>query len=106
MLFETNEISETENFLKTVLTRYNEVPLRYYEFAVELGGKVIGGVSIHLNEDLLSGEMGWICNPLYWNKGYISEAAIALKEYALNTLKLNYICAHCDSRNDASRRIM
>jgi [ribosomal protein S5]-alanine N-acetyltransferase len=73
---------------------------------VELDHHVIGAVSIHLSEDLIEGEMGWISNNEHWGHGYITEAATALKEFAIIELKVKRIIAHCDSRNIGSMRVM
>lgn len=52
------------------------------------------------------GEIGWIISKKYWGKGYVTEAAKAIIEFAKNDLKLKKIIAHCDSENVASYKVM
>jgi len=107
MLFGPNTYEDTTHFVHLIVdTWYKETPMRHYEMVVEKEGNVLGAVSIHLSEDLEEGEMGWISLSEYWGNGYITEAALALKEFAIIELKIKKIVAHCDSRNIASIRVM
>jgi len=107
MLFGPNTYEETSNFVHLIIdTWYKEIPMRHYEMVVEKDGAILGAVSIHLSEDLEEGEMGWISHQGYWGHGYITEAAQALKEFAIIELKVKRIVAHCDSRNIGSIRVM
>lgn len=69
-------------------------------------GLQIGAVSVALNDLRNTGELGWIINKRYWKKGLALEAALAIKEFALNVLKLQKLVAHCDYRNTASFYLM
>lgn len=59
-----------------------------------------------MNEQRTEGELGWILNKNYWRKGYGTEAAMAVKDFAINDLRVFALIAHCDYRNSASRNIM
>ena len=50
--------------------------------------------------------MGWILNKEYWHQGIAFEAAAAIKSFAISTLKLQKLIAHCDYRNTASYSLM
>ena len=78
----------------------------FYEFAIELDGKLIGSISVYLSDNRASGDLGWILNKKYWNNGYATEAAKALKDFALNILQVKKLTANCDYRNIASSRVM
>ncbi|MBU1142201.1 MAG: GNAT family N-acetyltransferase [Firmicutes bacterium] len=107
MLFGPNTLEETKSFVHLIVeTWYHEEPLKHYEMIVEKDGQVLGAVSIHLADDLLEGEMGWILKSSYWNQGYITEAATALKEFAIMELKVKRIVSHCDARNIGSMKVM
>ena len=45
-------------------------------------------------------------NKLYWRKGYTLEAAKALMEYSNIELGVTKFCAHCDTENIGSYRVM
>ena len=87
MIFLPNDtVQETEYFLqKAVFEWAKELP-QFYEFAITLGGRHIGTVSISLSEDRQTGELGWIINKKYQGNGYVTEAAGAVLDFSVNTL--------------------
>lgn len=99
-------MDETAEFLSGVTKEWEKDAPSFYEFAIELDGQQIGAVSVYLNDSHDSGELGWILNKKYWHSGYATEAAIALKDFALNTLHVKRLTAGCDCRNTASSRVM
>ena len=99
-------LEETEEFLTQASAEWRKNEPQFYEFAVDLDGLHIGGISITLGETLREGELGWILHKNYWKKGYATEAARAVKDFAINDLHVSRLIAHCDSRNTASRRLM
>ncbi len=107
MYFLPNKTMEdTRSFLQYVTAEWQKDAPATYELAVVLEGRQIGAVSVALNETRTEGEMGWIINKRYWHKGYAYEAACAVRDFALNTLKLPRIIAQCDYRNENSYRLM
>jgi ribosomal-protein-alanine N-acetyltransferase len=78
----------------------------YYEFAIIFDGLQIGAISVALNDERNIGEMGWIINKRYWKRGIALEAALAIKDFAIYTLNLSKIVAHCDYRNVSSYNLM
>ena len=101
-----DDIGETKAFLEKAWAQWNTENPSFYEFAIDLAGKHIGAVGLYLNELRTVGELGWILHKAYWAKGYCTEAAMAVKEFALKELKLTELVAHCDSENIASARVM
>lgn len=97
---------ETSSFLKCVTDEWKKDKPSFYEFAVVLDGLHIGAISLYLDEAHKTGELGWILNKQYQQKGYACEAALAVKDFALNALHLKRIVAQCDYRNDPSRKLM
>lgn len=97
---------ETEQFLSEAEHEWEREQPQYYEFAVVLDGKHIGAVDVYLNELRTEGELGWIINKLYWGNGYGVEAAAAVRDFALNSLKVHRLFACCDQRNITSSRVM
>ncbi len=76
-----------------------------YNFMIELKSehKVIGSIGIHnLNfNNGIAGTGSWI-NKNYWKKGYITEAKIAVNNFAFNKLKLRKLETEVFSDNKAS----
>lgn len=97
---------ETAAFLQRVTDEWQKAEPCFYEFAIVLRGEQIGAVSIALDEQRKVGELGWIVNKRYWKTGVATEAALAVKEFALHTLGLHKLIANCDARNTNSYRLM
>ena len=97
---------ETRQFLRYVITQWKSNEQECYTLAIDLDGKHIGAVSISLKENGLVGELGWIISKAHWGKGYATEAARAIVEFAQDELGLIKIIARCDYRNAASCRVM
>lgn len=107
MLFGPNTYEESKSFVSKIINEYYaEDPVKHLEYAIELGGLMIGGVSIHIDFESKTGEMGWILNPQYHRNGIVSEAAGALKNYVIDKHKILKVIAKCDSRNIASQGVM
>lgn len=107
MMFLPHEtIEETLKFLTCVSKEWEKSQPTFYEFAVMLNGLHIGAVSIYLDETRENGELGWILNRKYQKMGYASEAARAVKDFALDVLSLKKLIAQCDYRNAPSYRLM
>ena len=51
-------------------------------------------------------ELGWTLNKRFRGNGYITEAAKAIMEYAINELHVIEVFAHCDTRNTPSANVM
>lgn len=107
MIYLPNDtIEDTKEFLLNAASEWKKENPSFYEFAITLNGKHIGAISLYLDDTLPEGELGWIIHKDYWRNGYITEAATAIKEFAVHDLKVTKLIAHCDSRNIGSSRIM
>lgn len=107
MYFPKETTEETADFLSCVTDEWEKSEPTFYEFAILLDGQHIGAVSVYLlDEKREVGELGWILNKKYQNMGYATEAARAVMDFALITLRLKKIIAQCDYRNIPSRRLM
>lgn len=70
-------------------------------------GELVGAVAlVHINLEHARAEIGYWIGKAYWGKGYCTEAAGALIDYAFRTLELNRIYAYHLTRNPASGRVM
>jgi [ribosomal protein S5]-alanine N-acetyltransferase len=76
-----------------------------YNFVIVLKSekKVIGAIGLSdVNLDVGKAETGSWINEKYWRNGYITEAKIALNEFAFNELKLNKLNSPVFVSNKAS----
>lgn len=107
MLWLPNDTAEeTKQFLSRVTDEWKKAAPDYYEFAIVFEGVQVGAISVALNDARDTGELGWVLNKRYWKRGIAAEAAFAIKEFALDVLKLRKLVAHCDSRNTLSADLM
>ena len=76
------------------------------EFALLKDKKHIGGMTMYFEGDYTRGELGWIIHRDYWGNGYAVEAARGLMRFFARQMGLKRFIAHCDSQNEASKRVM
>jgi RimJ/RimL family protein N-acetyltransferase len=69
-------------------------------------GEIIGDCGLeHLTDDLTEAELGYDLRSDQWNHGLATEAATAVREYALRTLGLRRVFSLIRVGNQASRRV-
>jgi RimJ/RimL family protein N-acetyltransferase len=77
--------------------------------AVELDGRVVGDVLIHLDgldgADGRQAEIGWVFTPDVQGQGYATESARALVRAAFEELGVHRVWAQLEPENTASARI-
>jgi RimJ/RimL family protein N-acetyltransferase len=69
-------------------------------------GVVIGAVGLTITPAHAHAELGYWLGVPYWNRGYCTEAATALVDFAFTRLGLHRVQAHYLTRNPASGRVM
>jgi len=104
MFFPCDDEEETMDFLKRCDAEWKKESPDFYEFAVLLGETLIGHVTVY-KVDEKTGELGWVINKRFWGKGYATEAALAIKEFAFR-IGFTRVIAECDARNAASAAVM
>lgn len=77
-----------------------------YTFAIRTkDGKIIGAIGLH-DEGFDKAELGyWLAKP-FWNKGYVTEAAIAIIDFGFKELQFNKIYAIHFLHNPSSGKVM
>jgi ribosomal-protein-alanine N-acetyltransferase len=118
-LYEYLSLPETYRFERGKPLTLKETKKFCVEFAGKTGpgfwagelkesGKVIGQVSFFPAgpEFLRAWEIGYIFNPAYQNKGYASEAALAVIKYAFTELGAHRIIGHCNPDNIPSWKVL
>lgn len=58
------------------------------------------------NPNFRSASLGYCLHQAAWGRGYATEAARALLQWAFDTLEVNRIQSEADSRNVASARVL
>jgi RimJ/RimL family protein N-acetyltransferase len=68
-------------------------------------GALIGDCGLEQMEDLGAAELGYDFRSEFWNQGYATEAAIAVRDYAFDVLGLPQLISLIRVGNLASRRV-
>lgn len=99
------DLEETSDFLRSAEDEWAKPLPERYEFAICLKGMHIGGVTLYMQEDRTEAELGWVLHKEYWRQGYVTEAALALMDFA-RSIGVKRLFACCDSENVASYKTM
>jgi ribosomal-protein-alanine N-acetyltransferase len=68
-------------------------------------GELIGDCGLEQMEDQGAAELGYDFRSDFWNKGYATEAAIAVRDYAFDVLKLPHLISLIRVGNLSSKRV-
>lgn len=76
-------------------------------WAIEHGGRVLGGINLRLMENFQIGEIGYSIARAFWGRGLTTEAAGAVVRAAFDACpQLVRVRAMADARNVASTRVL
>ena len=109
MFYLPNEtFEETLDFVKSNAEAWNMPDQTDFEFVILYEGRIIGGCDADLghSEDRSFATLGWIINKEFRNRGFASEAAEALLDFAFINLGVEKVYAQCDINNPSSFRVM
>jgi RimJ/RimL family protein N-acetyltransferase len=76
--------------------------------AITIDGALVGGIGIGTRPDRddEEWELGYWLGEPYWNRGYASEAAVALRDHAFEAVGLEQLIAGHYADNHASGRVL
>lgn len=104
-----NTPGQTVDFLRRAAAARLETPRRTFELGIvvaETGALVGAGGARVRSADHLVADVGYALRRDEWGKGYATEAAGALVEFALGPLGMHRVWATCDVRNARSARVL
>ena len=97
-------LKDTDDFINYALRKKEYGQPGVYSIILKETSKMIGTIEIHSYKDQ-KGAIGFVLNPEYWNKGYVTEASKACIIYALEILELKRL-EYCHfPHNPASKRV-
>lgn len=78
------------------------------DFAIDVEGEAVGGIGVRLGEDIHHGsaEIGFWLSEDYWGRGLMTEAVLAMTEFAFERFGVGRIWAGVFERNTASMRVL
>lgn len=101
-------LDETRASIERVKAKWIEWGYSWWAIFEHDSNDIIGAGCIqHLQRDAgLPMELGWRLRPEYWGKGYASEAARAMAQFAFDTTGTPELVAVCHQDNMASAQVM
>lgn len=98
-----------KKYLNNAIQCAREVPRTRYHLAINISpnNEVIGRVSLtRQNPSIDEWEIGWSVRMDYWGKGYATEAAYQMLEFAFQNLHAHRLVAFCHADNISSAKVM
>lgn len=79
-----------------------------YEFAItdRDDGKIYGAIALSSNQQFQNGELAYWVGEAYWGKGYATEAAQAIVEFAFEIKQYHKVFARYFGSNPASGKVL
>ena len=96
---------QMHRWLKRNLDHQNEFGYGLFSVILKETGKLIGDCGLELMEDMGGAELGYDFRSDFWNQGYATEAATAVRDYAFNVLNLPQLISLIRVGNLASKRV-
>jgi RimJ/RimL family protein N-acetyltransferase len=97
-------IKETTDFLVGSLARWESREEFTWGIAEKDHDRLIGMVACRVRSH--AADIGYVLARAYWNRGYITEAARSVVEWAANLEPIFRVWAVCDTANEASARVL
>jgi len=95
-----------EQWISTHQEEFDKGNLVNFAIVLASDGSLIGAMGLRIDKTHSKAELGyWIGKP-FWNRGFCTEAAGVVVEYAFKVLALNKIHATHLTRNPASGRVL
>lgn len=98
------EVADTESFLVRCLKVWEAGSAFPYVIERKEDGRLMGMVEIRM--DGFQADIGYVLERAEWGRGYTSEAAKAIVDWALGLEEIVRVWAICDTENLASARVM
>ena len=99
----TNE--QMSRWLNRNLDHQNEYGYGLFSVILKETGELIGNCGLEVMEDMGAAELGYDFRSDFWNQGYATEAATAVRDYAFDALKLPRLISLIRAGNLASKRV-
>jgi len=97
--------AQMERWLKRNLDHQDEFDYGLFSIILKETGELIGDCGLEQMEDLGAAELGYDFRSDFWNQGYASEAALAVRDYAFDVLRLPQLISLIRVGNLASKHV-
>jgi RimJ/RimL family protein N-acetyltransferase len=98
-------LAQAEEFVRDIAAADPTAP-GWYQFAVEVGGVLVGDVGVGLHENRMQADIGYTLATAHQGRGYAVEAVRRVLAYLFEVRGLHRVAAECDARNTRSARLL
>jgi RimJ/RimL family protein N-acetyltransferase len=95
-----------EEWISTHKPKFASHELANFAITRRTNGELLGAVGLAMVPQFQRAELGYWMGKQYWNRGYCTEASMAVVEYAFTRLGVNRVYAVHFKRNPASGQVM
>lgn len=100
------ELESARGFIGMHLEQYESNPA-FYGWAIEVDGEVIGSIGLfNVDDDADQAELGYSIGSKWWGRGYATEAAQAVIDYAFDSVGFHRVYASHHIDNIASGKVL
>jgi RimJ/RimL family protein N-acetyltransferase len=96
---------QMQRWLQRNLDHQNEYGYGLFSVILKETGMLIGDCGLEQMEDMQAAELGYDFRSDFWNQGYATEAATAVRDYAFDVLKLPCLISLIRVGNLASKHV-
>jgi RimJ/RimL family protein N-acetyltransferase len=96
---------QMDRWLQRNLDHQNQYGYGLFSVILKETGELIGDCGLEQMDDMNAAELGYDFRSEFWNQGYATEAACAVRDYAFTVLGLPHLISLIRVGNLASRRV-
>jgi 16S rRNA (cytosine1402-N4)-methyltransferase len=96
---------QMQRWLQRNLDHQHEFGYGLFSVLLKEAGELIGDCGLEQMDDLHAAELGYDFRSDFWNRGYATEAACAVRDYAFDILQLPQLISLIRVGNLASKRV-
>lgn len=96
---------QMQRWLQRNLDHQNEYGYGLFSVILKENGELIGDCGLEQMDDMNAAELGYDFRSAFWNLGYATEAACAVRDYAFDVRHLPQLISLIRVGNLASRRV-
>jgi RimJ/RimL family protein N-acetyltransferase len=96
---------QMQGWLRRNLDHQNKYGYGLFSVILKKTGELIGDCGLEQMEEMGAAELGYDFRSAFWNQGYATEAAMAVRDYAFGVLRLPQLISLIRVGNLASKRV-
>lgn len=96
---------QMQRWLRRNLDHQSEFGYGLFSIILKETGELIGDCGLEQMDDMNAAELGYDLRSDFWDQGYATEAAVAVRDYAFNVLGLPHLISLIRAGNLASKQV-